>query len=247
MDIRIEPDKATMGQAAAATGAEHIRRAIAGRGEATIVVATGASQFEMLEALTRADGVAWEKVTVFHLDEYVGLSIRHPASFRAYLWQRFHSRLPVPLRAFHYVDAERDPADECARLSGLIGERTVDVAFIGIGENGHLAFNDPPADFETADPYIIVELDDACCRQQVGEGWFASLDEVPRRAISMSIREIMRAACIVCTVPDERKAEAVRAAVHGPVRNTLPASILQQHANATLFLDPPAASLLKEA
>lgn len=246
MDIRIEPDKVTMGQAAATFGAQRIRDAIAARGEATIVVATGASQFEMLDALTKEQAVAWEKVTVFHLDEYVGLSIRHPASFRAYLWQRFHSRLPMPLRAFHYVDAERDPDEECARLSGLIGDRTVDVAFIGIGENGHLAFNDPPADFETDTPYIVVKLDDACCRQQVGEGWFASLDDVPRRAISMSIREIMRAACIVCTVPDERKAEAVRAAVHGPVRNTLPASILQQHANTTLFLDPPAASLVKE-
>ncbi|CAN5316595.1 glucosamine-6-phosphate deaminase [soil metagenome] len=236
--------KVELGERAAADGAGLVRRALAERGEATIIVATGASQFEMLEALTREEGIDWSRVTGFHLDEYVGLPIAHGASFRAYLWQRFVSELPLPMRAFHFLNAETDPEAECARVGALLREHPVDVAFIGIGENGHIAFNDPPADFETEEPYIVVGLDEACRRQQLGEGWFPTFEDVPERAVSMSVRQILKSAAIICTVPDERKAEAVKGAVEGAVTPDVPASILQTHDNCGLYLDQPAASLL---
>jgi len=246
MDIQIMPDKQQMGKAAAAAGAELVRKALAERGAANIIVATGASQFEMLAALSEAPGIDWHRVTGFHLDEYVGLPITHPASFRRYLWERFVSRLPLPLRGFHFLDGEGDPAVEAARVSDIIRRHPIDVAFVGIGENGHLAFNDPPADFETEQPYIVVQLDDACRRQQLGEGWFPTFDDVPREAISMSVLQIMKSRAIICTVPDDRKAEAVRNAVEGQVTPQVPASILQRHERCTLFLDKPAASLLQK-
>jgi len=239
------PDKAQMAKAAAAHGAAAIRETIAARGAANIIVATGASQFEMFGRLVQEADIAWNRVTGFHLDEYVGLPITHPASFRRYLWERFVSRLPLPLASFHYLDGEEDPAAEARHFGAIIQKHPIDVAFVGIGENGHLAFNDPPADFETEEPYIVVELDEACRRQQLGEGWFPTLADVPRRAISMSIRQIMKSRRIVCTVPDERKADAVRNAVQGDVRPNVPASILQRHERCALFLDQPAASLLK--
>ena len=244
MDIKIMPDKAQMGKAAAAAGAEHIRRALAQRGDANIIVATGASQFEMLGELVKQPDINWNRVTGFHLDEYVGLPINHPASFRGYLWQRFVSRLPLPLQAFHFLDGERDPQAECRRVAEIIRRHPIDVAFVGIGENGHLAFNDPPADFDTEEPYLVVELDDACRRQQLGEGWFPTFDDVPKQAISMSVRQIMKSRAIICTVPDQRKAEAVRNAVKGDVSPKVPASILQRHPSCILYLDRPAASLL---
>ena len=216
--------------------------AIASRGGANVIVATGASQFEPLARLVAAPGVDWRRVVVFHLDEYLGLPADHPASFRRYLRERFVDRLP--LAAFHAVDGENDPVNECRRLGELIRRSPIDVAMVGIGENGHLAFNDPPADFETSEPYLVVELDEACRRQQYGEGWFPSLDAVPRRAISMSCRQILASATIVCSVPDQRKAAAVRDAVEGSVTPQVPASILQRHPRTTLYLDPPAASLL---
>lgn len=245
MDIKIMPDKAQMGKAAAAAGAEHIRRAITDRGTANIIVATGASQFEMLGELVQQPGINWNRITGFHLDEYVGLAIDHPASFRGYLWQRFVSKLPLPLRAFHFLDGEGDAKAECRRVAEIIKKHPIDVAFVGIGENGHLAFNDPPADFETEEPYLVVQLDDACRRQQLGEGWFPTFDDVPQQALSMSVRQIMKSGAIICTVPDERKAEAVRNSVEGQVKPEVPASILQRHAKCSLFLDKPAASLLK--
>ena len=244
MQTTVFPTKPELGKAAAAEGAALIREALAARGEANLIVATGASQFEMLEALTAEPGIDWSRVTGFHLDEYVGLPITHPASFRAYLWQRFVSRLPLPLRAFHFLDAETSPEAECARVGAILRRHPVDVAFIGIGENGHIAFNDPPADFETEEPYLIVDLDEACRRQQLGEGWFPTLDAVPKRAVSMSVRQILQSAAIICTVPDLRKAHAVRAAVNGPVTREVPASILQRHPDCRLFLDTAAASLL---
>lgn len=234
--------KEELGRRAAAHGAKAIREAIAMNGQASIVVATGASQFEMLAELVEAEGVDWSTVTGFHLDEYIGMPITHPASFRGYLKERFVSK--VSLETFHYIDGEGDVEAECARLGKLISARPIDVAFIGIGENGHLAFNDPPADFETEEPYIIVELDEACRRQQLGEGWFETLEDVPSRAISMSIRQILRARTIICSVPDARKAEAVRNAINGPVTPDVPASILQQHDRTTIYLDPGSASLL---
>lgn len=236
--------KEAMGAAAAADGAEKMRQAQAARGEVNIIVATGASQFEMLEALTREEGIDWTRVTVFHLDEYVGLSIEHPASFRKYLKERFEDQLPSPVKGFHYINAEENPEAECDRVGALIAEAPIDVAFVGIGENGHLAFNDPPADFETEKPYLVVNLDDACRQQQFGEGWFPSFEAVPEKAISMSVRQIMKSGAIICTVPDERKAEAVRNSVEGEVSPEVPASILQQHEDCGLYIDEPAASLL---
>jgi glucosamine-6-phosphate deaminase len=244
MDIKIMPDKAQMGKAAAAAGAKHIRQAIAERGNANIIVATGASQFEMLGELVQQPGINWNRVTGFHLDEYVGLAIDHPASFRGYLWQRFVSKLPLPLRAFHFLNGEDDARAECHRVGEIIRSHPIDVAFVGIGENGHLAFNDPPADFETEEPYLVVQLDEACRRQQLGEGWFPTFDDVPQQAISMSVRQIMKSRAIICTVPDERKAEAVRNAVKGNVTPQVPASILQRHDKCVLYLDKPAASLM---
>ena len=242
MNIEIFSTKEEMGAAAAANGVSKLKAVLAEKGSASFIVATGASQFEMLAKLAEAD-LPWNKLTGFHLDEYVGLSINHEASFRKYLWERFVSRLPLPLAAFHFLDGEEDADAECRRASELIEQTSIDVAFVGIGENGHLAFNDPPADFETDQPYLTVDLDDACRQQQFGEGWFPSLDAVPRQAISMSVRQIMKSDAIVCTVPDERKAEAVKNATQGPVTPEVPASILQEHPDCQLFLDAAAASL----
>jgi len=237
--------KQELGGRAAADGADLIREAIRQRGAANIILATGASQFEVLGELVASPGIDWTAVTAFHLDEYIGVPMTHPASFRKYLKERFVDRLGRPPAEFHYIDGEEDPQGECRRVGEIIRRHPVDVALIGIGENGHLAFNDPPADFRTEEPYLVVELDEACRRQQLGEGWFATLEDVPRRAISMSIRQILRAAAIICSVPDRRKAEAVRGAIEGPVTPGLPASILQQHARATVYLDRDSASLLE--
>ena len=245
MKIDLAPTKLELGKRAAADGAAVIRDAISAAGQANVIVATGASQFEMLAALVAESNIEWSKVTFFHLDEYVGMPITHPASFRKYLKERLVDKLPKPPKAFNYIDAEKDPLPECRRLGAEIVKYPIDVAFIGIGENGHLAFNDPPADFTTEEPYIVVALDEACRKQQFGEGWFPSLQAVPTKAISMSVRHILKSKRIVCSVPDSRKAEAVKGAVEGPVTPTVPASILQTHANATVYLDPPAASLLK--
>ena len=244
MYLRILDNKRDAGRAAAEAGAQALRAAIQRHGAVNIVVATGASQFEVLETLAAAPGIDWSQVTVFHLDEYVGLPVTHPASFRRYLRERFIQRLPNPVRAFHEIAGEGDPEAECDRLNGLIGAVSVTVAFVGIGENGHLAFNDPPADFQTERPYLVVDLDDACRRQQQGEGWFPTLDDVPRRAISMSVRQILKSEAIVCTVPEARKARAVAGSVEGPVTPAVPASILQEHPAAALYLDRDSASLL---
>ncbi|MEN9023074.1 MAG: 6-phosphogluconolactonase, partial [Verrucomicrobiales bacterium] len=189
MEITISENKIKSGKRAARRGAELIRAAIAARGDATIIVATGASQFEILEALVAEPDIDWSVVTCFHLDEYVSIPITHRASFRRYLWERFVSKLPLPLKAFHYLDAEVDPELECARVGELIAQESVDVAFIGIGENGHVAFNDPPADFEIKKPYIVVDLDEACRQQQLGEGWFPSFEAVPTQAVSMTVQQ----------------------------------------------------------
>ena len=236
--------KGDMGAAAGSTAAGAIRRAIADKNQASIILATGASQFEMLEHLTSVDTIDWSKVTMFHLDEYIGLGPDHPASFRKYLRERFVDRVGR-LKAVHFVNGDaKDPAAECRRLGDLIRAHPIDVACVGIGENSHLAFNDPPADFETEEPYLVVDLDERCRRQQLGEGWFDSFEAVPSQAISMSIQQILKSRRIVVTVPDRRKAEAVRNALEGPVTPRCPASILQQHENCLIFLDEPAASLL---
>ena len=243
METFVEETAAAFGKRAASIAATHIAEALRDRGEANIIVATGASQFEMFKVLVQAD-LDWSRVTCFHLDEYIGMDDKHPASFRRYLKERFVDEVKG-LKAMHWVQGDHaDSAAECERLGDLIREHPIDVACVGIGENGHLAFNDPPADFETEQPYLVVELDELCRRQQMGEGWFPTLDDVPTRAISMSVKQIMKSKAIVCTVPDERKAKAVKMTVEGPVTPEAPASILQEHSNVTLVLDTAAASLL---
>ena len=243
MEIKVFDTKSALGKAAAGDAAKLINQAIDERGAAYVIAATGASQFEFLDSLAQED-VDWTKVVFFHLDEYVGLPESHPASFRRYLKERIVSR--VQPQAFHFVNGEAvDAMAECRRVGDLIAQQTVDAAFVGIGENGHLAFNDPPADFETDEPYIVVNLDDACRQQQVGEGWFKTIDEVPTQAISMSIKQILKSRAILCIVPDARKAEAVKAAVELNVSPMHPSSILQTHECVTLYLDHASSSLLR--
>jgi glucosamine-6-phosphate deaminase len=243
LQTHILPDKAALGEAAAAEAASILRDAIARQGRARVVAATGASQFEFLDALTTAPDVDWDRTTFFHLDEYVGLPASHPASFRRYLKERLADR--VHPGTFHFIEGDRpDPEAEARRVGELIGAGEIDVAFVGIGENGHLAFNDPPADFVTDAPYLVVRLDEACRRQQLGEGWFARLEEVPQRAISMSIRQILKARRILCVVPDARKARAVHDCLTGDVSPLRPASALQRHPATTVYLDVDSSALL---
>lgn len=234
-----------MGRVAAQRAAEDLRQAIATNGHANIIVATGASQFEVLKHLVAAADVDWSKVTGFHLDEYIGLSIDHPASFCGYLKERFADQ--IPLAGFHYLQGDADPNQTITKIGSLLNETKIDVAMVGIGENGHLAFNDPPADFETEEPYLIVELDEPCRMQQVGEGWFAGLSDVPTHAISMSVRQILKSQKIYCSVPDERKAEAVRATLEDEISPNVPASILRDHEGTTLVIDAAAGSKLSES
>jgi glucosamine-6-phosphate deaminase len=245
LDLRLYPDKQSLGGAAASEAAATLNRAIAERGRARIIAATGASQFEFLAALVARTDIDWSKVELFHLDEYVGIDATHPASFRRYLLERLIR--PAGIERTHLLDGERDPAVVCREAGDAIASAPIDVAFVGIGENGHLAFNDPPADFETREPYLVVTLDEACRKQQVGEGWFASIAEVPATAISMSCRQILAARRILVIVPDARKAAAVALACEGPITPLVPASILQEHGDVTVFLDPPAAAGLRRA
>ena len=242
MRIKTYIDRLTMSRAAARHAARALCNAIAARGDARLTAATGASQFDFLEALTTTAGIDWTRVEMFHLDEYVGVPLDHPASFRKYLIERLIDKTGIT--RYHLLDGEGNVADVAQRVGRALSDRPVDVAFAGIGENGHLAFNDPPADFETEEPYIVVTLDDACRRQQVGEGWFASVADVPAQAISMSVRQILNAREIICVVPDARKAKAVSACVEGDVSPMTPASILQTHPSTTLYLDRDSAALL---
>ncbi len=243
MNIFQAKTKQKTSEAAAKAASTKLREAITANGHVRFIVATGASQFDFLNALTVDASIDWTKTTMFHLDEYIGISDTHPASFCKYLQERLVSI--VQPGTVHFLNGEtNDPQSECDRLNQVISQHQIDVAFVGIGENGHLAFNDPPADFETEDPYIVVELDEACRLQQVGEGWFTGLDEVPTHAISMSIHQIMKAQTIICTVPDVRKAEAVRNCLHGEITPMHPASILQEHPDCTVYLDAGSASLL---
>src|SRR5258705_3100462 len=244
MDVKIFDSRLELAQAAANEAASLVRQAIALRSQAYLIAATGTSQFEFLDALVLQPGIDWGQVTFFHLDEYVGLPKTHPASFRRYLQERIVDRIQP--QAFHFLNGDApDPAAECRRVGELISRQTIDAAFVGIAGNGHLAFNDPPADFETEEPYLIVDLDEACRRQQVGEGWFESIEAVPTQAISMSIRQILKASNVLCVVPDQRKAKAVRDCLELAVSPLHPASILQQDARATIYLDTESAALLK--
>ncbi len=243
MKVHISNNAKELGISAGLKAAELIKETIDQKGFANIILATGTSQFETIQQLISDSEIQWDRVQMFHLDEYIGLSITHKASFRHYLNERFIYLVPT-LKMGHLINGELDPVQECARLADLIQQNPIDVALVGIGENGHLAFNDPPADFDTEKPYIVVDLDEACRAQQMGEGWFESMNDVPKQAISMSIKQIMKSDHIVCSVPDARKAQAVTDCLTKPVSNVYPASILQNHAHCDLFLDVSSASLL---
>ncbi len=243
MNISVFPTKERLAAAAAAEAATVIRNAIRDHGSARIIAATGASQFEFLDELTKATEIHWESVELFHLDEYIGIPATHPASFRKYLLDRLINKVGVVRH--HLLDGEGDLPNVLAHASAEILKSPIDVAFVGIGENGHLAFNDPPADFQTEDSYIVVELDEACRRQQLGEGWFQTLEDVPKRAISMTVRQILKSKEIICVVPDPRKATAVARCLQGDISPLAPASILRTHANTTIYLDKDSSALLE--
>jgi glucosamine-6-phosphate deaminase len=242
MIIKTFGNSTNLAQAAAWRAAGIISETIALRGTARIIVATGASHLAFLNALVATPGVDWPKVEMFHLDEYVGLPTTHPASFRKYLLERFIR--PTGIQRYHLLDGEGDLEAVCKKTGEALNAGPIQVAFVGIGENGHLAFNDPPADFETETPYLVVNLDEACRRQQVGEGWFRDLNEVPKQAITISVRQILKTEKILCVTPERRKARAVKACLEGPISPVAPASILRTHSDVTAFLDSDSASLL---
>jgi len=242
MKITISESPLNLGEVAGSFAANLIRETIKEKGQANIILATGTSQFETLNQLIKED-IDWSKVVMFHLDEYIGLPITEPASFRKYLKERFLAKVD-PLKEVYLINGETNPEEEISKLKSLILDRPIDVALVGIGENGHLAFNDPPADFDTEEPYLIVDLDEKCRYQQFGEGWFTSIEDVPKQAISMSVKQIMKSKHIICSVPDARKAQAVKDSLEQPVSNLFPASILQQHSNCSFYLDKASASLL---
>jgi len=242
MVIKVYEDKTALGRAAAEQAAVSLRKAIQESGQARIIAATGASQFEFLDALTTMPGIDWPRVEMFHLDEYVGLPVSHPASFRKYLLERLIQKTGIS--KYHFLEGDRDVPKMVRRVGAELLAAPIDLAFVGIGENGHLAFNDPPADFQTEEPYLLVDLDEACRRQQVGESWFTDLSEVPKRAISMSVRQILKSKAILAVVPEARKAQAVKSCFEGEVSPLVPASILRTHADTTVFLDKDSAALL---
>ena len=247
MDITICDSADDLGKRAAEAGATHIRNALTETGRAVIALAAGSSQIGMLQHLVQAPDIDWSNVIAFPLDEYVGLSVKHPASFRRYLLERFVNVLPTSIGAFYHIDGKADdPVTEAVRVSRLIRNESLDVAFVGIGENGHIAFNDPPADFDTEEAFLVVDLEERCRLQQIHEGWFEQLKDVPTEAISISVHRILTSAQIICTVPEERKAAAVKAAVEGGITAQVPASILQRHKHCHLYLDQDSASQLKE-
>jgi glucosamine-6-phosphate deaminase len=243
MTVEIHPSKAALGRAAAADAAAFLREAIGRRGQARIIVGTGPSQDETIAALARED-LDWPQVEVFHMDEYVGLAAAHPASFRR--WLKTHLADLVKPGIVHYMAGDAaDPEAECARYAAELARAPIDICFIGFGENGHIAFNDPhEARFDDPRAVKIVTLDQRCRAQQVGEGHFADLASVPPRAITLTCPTLLAARRLVSSVPDRRKAEAVRGALEGPVGEQCPASIVRTHPSAALFLEPESAALL---
>jgi glucosamine-6-phosphate deaminase len=242
LQIKIFEDKSRLGRVAAEHAANSLRGYIRNQGWAQLVAATGASQFEFLETLTSTPDIDWNRVELFHLDEYVGLPVTHPASFRRYILERLVQKTGIT--QYHLLDGERDPHVVAKEVGEALAAKPVDIVFAGIGENGHLAFNDPPADFKTEEPYLVVNLDEACRRQQVNEGWFPTMPDVPTKAISMSVRQMLKAKEIIVIAPDTRKAPAVKATLEGEISPMAPASILREHPNVTLYLDTNSASLL---
>jgi glucosamine-6-phosphate deaminase len=246
MLIRVFEDKVSLGKAAAAQAATAICRAVAERGNARIVAATAASQREFLNALSQVPEIDWTKVEAFHLDEYIGLPMSHPGSFRRMLMDQLIQKTGIT--NYHLLDGDTaDPSEVVRRVGQALVSQPVDIAFLGIGENGHIAFNDPPADFNTEEPYLIVNLDDACRRQQVGEAWFSDMSQVPKQAVSMSVQQILKTKEILVVAPDARKAQAVKICFEGDISPLAPASILRNHSNVTVYLDKQSAALLSSA
>lgn len=242
MRLRVFEERHSLGKAAAVQASQAIHRALAERGRARIIGASAASQFEFLEALTASPGIDWKRVELFHLDEYVGLPMTHPASFCKFLQDRLIGKTGIT--NYHLLNGEKDPGEVIRAASEAINAAPIDIAFVGIGENGHLAFNDPPADFDANEPFILVNLDEACRRQQVGEGWFPDVEAVPKRAISMSVRQVLKTREILAVVPGPKKAQAIKACFDGPISPNAPSSILRTHPNATIYLDRESAALL---
>jgi glucosamine-6-phosphate deaminase len=245
MVLKVFPDKKSLGKAAATQAATAIRGAIRDRGTARVVAATAASQAEFLDALVREPNIDWARVELFHLDEYIGLPVTHPGSFRKMLLELLVHETAI--KKYHLLDGDADPAEVVGRVGRELASAPIDIEFLGIGENGHIAFNDPPADFETEEPYLIVNLDEACRRQQVGEAWFADISQVPKHALSMSVKQILKAKEILAVVPDTRKAQAVKACFEGEISPMAPASILRNHPNATVYLDESSSALLSSS
>jgi glucosamine-6-phosphate deaminase len=245
LHVLVHADRAAMGAAAAEQAASALREALMTKRQARIIVASAPSQNELLAGLTAATGIDWSRVTVFHMDEYVGLPAAHAATFRAY--QREHLLCKVTPAAFHGIRGESaDPQAECERYAGLLAEAPVDLVCMGIGENGHIAFNDPPvADFNDPKLVKVVELDEACRQQQVNDGCFPDFDSVPKQAITLTCPALMSAACAVCVVPGPRKAQAVRNTLYSEASTQIPATILRSHPGATLYLDAHSFSLAK--
>ena len=244
MILKIFDDKMSLAQAAAAQAAEALRNAIAKRGRARVIAASAASQLQFLQALTTMPGIDWSRVELFHLDEYIGLPASHPASFCKFLHEHLISKTGITKH--HLLKGDANAPDVIRDTSKAVTEAPIDLAFVGIGENGHLAFNDPPADFNTEEPFLIVNLDQACRQQQVGEGWFEDLSAVPTQAISMSVRQVLKAAEIIAVVPDSRKANAIKACFDGAISPMAPSSILRTHPNATIYLDKNSSALLSQ-
>ena len=241
MEIRICKDRYELGKSAAKHVAQVLREVIAEKGTARIVLSTGASQFDTIEALTKEPGIKWDCVEMFHLDEYVNLPVTHPASFRKYLQERFVDKV-APLKAVHFVDGTK----EC--IEGLTKElrsAPIDIGLSGIGENGHIAFNDPPADFDTKEAYIIVNLDEKCKKQQMGEGWFATMDDVPKQALTMGMGPIFKARKIILLANGANKAEAIKQTLAGKVSTLCPSTLLMLHPDVTVICDEEAYSLVK--
>ena len=242
MILKVFDDKISLAKVAADQAATSVIRAIRDRGMARVIAASAASQYEFLEALTAEPGIDWKRVELFHLDEYIGLPMTHPASFCKFLQERLIAKTGIT--NYHLLSGESDPMKVIHETSKFLSAAPIDVAFVGIGENGHLAFNDPPADFETEEPFIVVTLDEACRLQQVGEGWFKDLSTVPTQAISMSVRQVLKSKEILAVVPDARKAHAIKACFDGGISPMAPSSILRTHPNATVYLDRHSAALL---
>ncbi|HZQ18335.1 MAG TPA: glucosamine-6-phosphate deaminase [Terriglobales bacterium] len=243
MLLKVFENRTSLSQAAAEQASSAIRKALANSGRARIVAATAASQIEFLDALTKYRDIDWSNVEVFHLDEYIGLPMSHPGSFRQMLLELLIQKTGIT--QYHLLDGDTgDPKAVARRIGKEIASAPIDIAFLGIGENGHIAFNDPPADFDAQDPYIVVDLDEACRQQQVGEAWFADISQVPKQALSMSVRQILKAKEILAVVPDTRKARAIRDCFENEISPIVPASILRTHPNATIYLDTNSASML---